>query len=97
MSNNYKVKTSNNGDYEGRYTGNTPYQAAKKACTHKCVVNKPYTVSIKDTNTKKEFKYKVKKIKLTEPVIFNIGDREIKINHDVKVKRIKTNSKTKNK
>ena len=79
------------GDYTGRYLGRNPAQAASKAFTQLCAVKKTkgqcaLVLTIRETTqgveTKKEFTYKCRQVKLKEPIV--LGNRIIERKNEVR-------------
>ena len=94
----FKVKLPDNADYEGRFTGLTPYQAANKA------LSKYFREGNKDLNTeisfcicestrkskKHVYTYTGSRVQLTTPVKYTIQDgREIVKNFKNNLKKVK--------
>jgi hypothetical protein len=79
----FKVKFNNNADYEGRYTGKNPRQAASKALSQhlRGKKNGKVTIMVKETtqgSNKKEYTYIGERVKLTPPVVYDVaGGKQI--------------------
>lgn len=80
----FKVKLPNKEEYEGRFTGLTPYQAANKALSKyfrelKNTDENEITFSICEStrnSNKNEYTYIGKRYVLTDPVTYKIKDKE---------------------
>jgi len=89
MSKRYFSASIDNIDFYGKYTGSSPYSAAKKFLnTLEC--NKKYNIYIKDnSNNEKIYKYKGNKIKLNNPNIVNLSNgKTITYNFNNNINRI---------
>ena len=93
----FKVKLPNKEDYEGRFTGLTPYQAANKALSKYFRENTEsleqitFSISESTRNSKKtNYTYVGKREKLQVPVVYKIQDgREIVKNFKNSLKKVK--------
>lgn len=98
----FKVKLPDKDEYEGRFTGLTPYQAANKALSKYFRTNKEetgeviFTINETTRNSKKTiYTYSGKRYKLETPVSYKITDskdgtiREIVKNFKNSLKKIK--------
>jgi hypothetical protein len=93
----FKVKLPNKEDYEGRFTGLTPYQAANKALSKHFRENPDsleqitFSISESTRNSKKtNYTYVGKREKLQVPVVYKIQDgREIVKNFKNSLKKVK--------
>ena len=93
----FKVKLPNKEDYEGRFTGLTPYQAANKALSKYFRENPEsleqitFSISESTRNSKKtNYTYVGKREKLEVPVVYKIQDgREIVKNFKNSLKKVK--------
>lgn len=93
----FKVKLPNKEDYEGRFTGLTPYQAANKALSKYFRENPEsleqitFSISESTRNSKKtNYTYVGKREKLQVPVVYKIQDgREIIKNFKNSLKKVK--------
>ena len=98
----FKVKLPDREEYEGRFTGLTPYQAANKALSKYFRTNKDetgevlFTINETTRNSKKTiYTYSGKRYKLDTPVSYKITDskdgsiREIVKNFKNSLKKIK--------
>jgi len=100
-SRSFKVKLEENGVQYGRYNGDSPYQAANKALSE-IIRNKVkkgeqvdldlefFLVESTKGSEKKIHKYSGKRIKLTEPVHYKVGNgQEITKNYKNVLRKIK--------
>ena len=93
----FKVKLPNKEDYEGRFTGLTPYQAANKALSKYFRENPEsleqitFSISESTRNSKKtNYTYVGRREKLQVPVVYKIQDgREIVKNFKNSLKKVK--------
>jgi hypothetical protein len=87
----YTLVISNN-KYSGNYYGTTPKQAVSKAFSKLCrtgEIGNPlgnnYTICIFDKINKLTYLYNLERIKLQQPIIRNIGNKQIIYNYKNKV------------
>ena len=93
----FKVQLPNKEDYEGRFTGLTPYQAANKALskyfreTKDPMVEVTFSICESTRKSKKSvYTYVGKRLKLETPVTYQIQDgREIVKNFKNSLKKVK--------
>lgn len=79
------MQIGNSEEYTGRYTGNSPYQAANKALselvrnkkTNKTTVHSFNIIETTQGSEHNTYSYKGKRVKLQEPVEYKIGQKTI--------------------
>ena len=81
----------------GRYISKTPSGAVKKSFNKvknilkKSLLNKEIILCLKETtqnSKKKEYFYEVRRVKKKKPITYKIGNKTIKKEYDIKVKRV---------
>jgi hypothetical protein len=100
MSRTFKLQIGDSDEYTGRYTGNSPYQAANKAFSEylrsKKRKRQSTTGSFKFTlvestqnSNHKMYRYQGKRVKLPKPVVYSVGDNEIVKEYKNKIQKVK--------
>lgn len=100
MSRTFKLQIGENDESTGRYTGNSPYQAASKAFSEYVRIRKQQkqttTGSFKFTliestqgSNHKAYRYQGKRVKLSEPVVYTVGNNEIVKEYKNKIQKVK--------
>jgi len=101
----FKVKLSEDGESYGRYNGDSPYQAANKALSEiirnkvkaeEAVEGKLTFWLIESTkgSSKRVHQYEGERVKLAEPVKYQVGDNEIVKEYKNILKKVKKSEQT---
>ncbi len=86
----YVVLKSSRGEPGGRYSSKSgPAAAAKKAASRRFGKdNSDLRITVRETGTDREFSYVAKRVKLSKPVVREIGGKKITSLYKVEVKSV---------
>ena len=100
MSRTFKMQIGNSEEFTGRYTGNSPSQAASKAFTeyirnrkkNKQTTNGSFMFTLVEStqnSNHKAYNYQGKRVKLSEPIEYTVGNNIIVKKYKNKINKIK--------